>query len=147
MKAQQSRWMFLSKARDGGIILVDTLQDDIKQVDQFEGHENVVFFWINNYKKVKTAKGSYVITEIMKFAVDTSNKQIESTSYTKYKNNVTVRTPPTFDEWADVIPGSQGELLIKFARSINNENIKVNLIMNAILNYNPYTQDKSVKKK
>jgi len=141
--AQNSRWMYLNESKGSGIFLVDTLSDDIKQLSQFDSHENVVIFWINIYKKVKTKNGSYIKKTLQKIAVDTTNKQYEIKASIEYKGDKMVNSNQTdYESWIDIIPDTIGESLIEFAKSLNNNYLSLTLYFDSNRHFNPYSTKK-----
>jgi hypothetical protein len=139
----QNRWMFMSRSTDNLIYLVDTLKEDIKQVDYFGGHKNIVIAWFNIYQKVKTKKGGYTKSHVEKVAIDTLNKQIATIFIADYKNEAPVISSNFALEWDDTVPGTMAEIVyLQFAKSLNNYKLSVDLYVNALHNHNPYDKSK-----
>ena len=140
IKAQNTRWMYLGNDnKRGEIYLVDTVRDDIREPQYYEGHANSVLFWTNTYKRTKLKNGITVInTDIIRMAVDTVEKQIQLVSVTLYKNDSVTDAHNTPSDWFDVVPGTIGELYLKYAKSLHNPYIKGDMFLTAYLNYNPY---------
>jgi len=131
--------MYLNGTAEGAIYLVDTLADDIQQLANYEIRENIVIVWTNLYQKVHTKKGSYIRNAVMRVTIDTLNKQYQIKSTIEYKNDKIVNSRSNdFSEWLDVVPGSLAENLIKFAKSLNNRDLKYDLLLTANGKYNPY---------
>lgn len=139
-KAQVKHWLYLNKTSDGQFYLVDTLQDDIQQLqDNFEAHDNVVIVWTNMYKKALIKGHAQIISILARVAVDTTNKQYEFTTYAKYQNGKLINSGTNLPySWQDAIPGSMAEDLIKYVRSLNNKKIHDYLTFLDGLSGNPY---------
>jgi hypothetical protein len=145
LKAQDTRWMYLNRSNDGAILLVDTLADDRQQLAIYQDRENIVLVWTNMYEKVHSKNGSYIKKLIMRIAIDTANKQYQIKSSAQYHGEKIIKSNNyEFGEWTDAIPGSIGEDIVRYVKSLNNQGLKNDLIITATLNHNPYS---SVNKK
>jgi hypothetical protein len=129
--AQNSRWMFLS-TNAGVALSVDTLKDDIKQVNTDDGHNNVTTLWVKTVQNRKNKKGSYIESAIVHFVLDTVSNQIGTQSISVYHNSTSIQSQNfLYLNWQDVIPESGGEVLIKYCKALNNSALMEKFISNA----------------
>lgn len=141
--AQNSRWMYLSD--DENItLMVDTLKSDNKQFDSYDTHLNVVLIWVKSINKKPTKKGSFIESDLVRFAVDTNTNQIAIKSASEYHNNTQIHSK-NFDflTWQDAVPETGGDKLVNYCRALNNQQLMSQFILNA----NLYISKSSTKKK
>jgi hypothetical protein len=135
----QNRWMFLNKGEDGGIYLVDTLSKDTQELSSFDKHYSVVIIWTDIYKKTYSKNGNHVHEYRYKIAIDTAAKQYETKVSIEYKDGEVVNDNKNDEiDWADVIPDTMGEDLIKYALALDDNNLMKKIQLTALFNYNPY---------
>lgn len=131
--AQNGRWMYLFKNK-GVTLMIDTLTNDIKQFDDYNGHEKVVLIWVKAVQTKSSKKGSFIESDLIRYAIDTSTNQMEVVSASIYHNNNQIHSKSfTYLAWQDVIPESGGDLLISFCRALHDQNLMQKIISNASL--------------
>ncbi len=65
---------------------------------------------------------------------------MEYISVTMYKNDKVTYTNNFVYDWRDIVPGSLGEEYVKYAKSLNNEQLANYLKFNAAMYDNPYSK-------
>lgn len=125
--AQSAKWMYLSDSR-GITLIVDTLKNDIEQPGTYNGRNNVVLIWAKAINK----RGGFVGSVVLHYAIDTTNKQIETLSVATYHADSLIQSK-TYDHlpWEDVIPESNNAFLIIFCRALYNRQLMHLFILNA----------------
>ncbi|HZY36511.1 MAG TPA: hypothetical protein VFE53_07680 [Mucilaginibacter sp.] len=125
--AQNGKWMYLADSRDI-TLMVDTLANDIRDTSNYHGRNHVLLIWTKSINK----KGGFVGYTTAQYAVDTTNKQMETLSIATYHADSLILLKPYDDlPWEDVIPESNNDVLILFCRALHNQQLMHIFILNA----------------
>ena len=129
--AQNGRWMYIVNMK-GVTLMVDTLTNDIKQLDSYDGHNNVVLIWVKTIENKLNKKGSFIESTVSRFAMDTTLNQLEVTSGAIYHNNIPVQPKKNnYIPWQDIIPESESNILIIYCQALHNQQLMHKFILNA----------------
>jgi|GEM_PF-5977887 len=125
--AQNGKWMYLADSRDI-TLMVDTLSNDIRETSTYHGRNHVVLIWTKSINK----KGGFVSYITSRYAVDTTNKQMQTLSIATYHADSLI-VSKSYDDlpWEGVIPESNNDVLILFCRVLHNQRLMHKFILNA----------------
>jgi len=124
--AQNGKWMYLADSRDV-TLMVDTLASHIRDTGTYHGRNHVVLIWAKAINK----KGDFVTSVTAQYAVDTTNKQMETLSIATYHADSLILLKPYDDlPWEDVIPRSNNAVLILFCLALHNQQLMHQFIVN-----------------
>jgi hypothetical protein len=131
--AQNGRWMYLKDSK-GVTLMVDTLTNDIKELETYNGHKNIVLIWIKTVENKVSNKGPYIESDLTRYAIDTTNKQAETVSAAEYINATPILSKDYgYLPWEDVAPGTGGDIFIGYCKALHNQQLMRRLILNARL--------------
>jgi len=141
--AQNNRWMYIGD-KDGMTYMVDTLANDIKQLEEYDAHLNVVLIWMKTIEHKTNKKGSFIESSMVRVAVDTATNQIAIQSAAVYRNTTLIHQKNlNYTPWQDVVPETGGDVLINYCRALNNQQL-----MDRFISYaQSHDQKSSLKKK
>jgi len=129
--AQNFRYMYLATSADSTTFLVDTVPNDNKQLVNYDGHNNVVLIWVKTVTKEASKQEKFTGT-LTHFAIDTANAQMAVTSIVSYVDGNITNSGNNVPNWIDIPPGSVGETLVNYCRSLHNLNLKLNFMKNGV---------------
>jgi len=134
----QTWWMYLNKTAGGDIFLVDTLTHDTKEFKTFDGHHSVVVIWGEIYTKTINGTEKHIEQKKYKIAIDNKKKQYEVKSMVVYKDKtLIINQHPPIVHWLAIIPGSIADNLSTYAKSLTDNDLKIELRTAAAHNFNP----------
>jgi hypothetical protein len=108
--------------------MVDTSANNIQQLDTYHGRHGVVLIWTKAINK----KGGFVGSATLHYAVDTTNKQMQTLAIATYHADSLILSKNCSDlPWENVVPESNNAVLMVFCLALHNQQWMHKFILNA----------------